>query len=114
MPARVPLPTDADLSRSCREIATAHGVSMSTAHRWKAREGLTSKRERSGLQPASIESWGLISKADWMKGYGHVGKLMGATRQAAHQMRDRMLQAGYEIPKRKPGRPKGAEDKLPD
>ena len=106
MPKKKNPPADCDLSGTCGQIAFACGVAVSTAARWKAEAGMVTQRGSQGVRRANVGLWGLVTKADWEKGYSHVGQLMGVTPQAVHQMRGRLIKEGQALPKMRRGRPR--------
>ncbi|RYD30451.1 MAG: hypothetical protein EOP86_19915 [Verrucomicrobiaceae bacterium] len=99
-------PTDCNLTHTCREISERHGVSLATAHRWKTQAGIPMKRGGRGVRRASLGLWGKLRRSDWEKGYPYVASLMGVSRQAVHQMWERLAREGQELPKLKRGRPR--------
>ena len=107
-----PPPPDCNLNLTCRQIAAIHGVGVSLAWRWKKAAGVPMRRGGKGIHQYSLRLWGMLSRADWEKGYPNVGRLMGVTPQAAHQMRKRLVKQGHDIPKRtaKSAKPLSAEE----
>ena len=96
MAEKIPPPPKSDLCLDTRTLISAYGVSESTVHRWKAKAGLTRRRgSPEGVKAESIQTWMALSKDDWNKGHAHVGRLMGITRQAAYQMKKRLVRDGH-------------------
>lgn len=105
MPPKKSPPPDLDLTQTCRQIADLCGVAVSTAYRWKKTAGIQMRRGARGVQRVSLGLWGKLERKDWEKGYSHVGRLMGVSPQAVHQMRSRLVKAGHDIPKQPRGQP---------
>ena len=107
MPRRNP-PPDCDLTRSTQEIMQVYEVSRAVVYRWKREKGLVLRRGARGVRRVSLGLWGGLSDNDWKQGYSHVAWLMGVSPQAVHQMRTRLVKAGYDIAKPPRGRPPGS------
>ena len=100
MSEKIPPPASCDLTLPCRRIAEIAGVSPATAYRWKKAAGIEMRRGGRGVQNRSVKLWGLLSAGDWEKGYEHIGRAMGVSRQAVCQIRKRLIRDGHLSGKR--------------
>lgn len=107
MPLKIGIPSGCDLTLTCHQIARIYGVSPSTAYRWKKAGEVPMRRGSRGVREMSLGLWQLLKRSDWEQGYPHVGRLIGVSPQAVHQMRERLVKAGYDIPKLPRGRHSG-------